>query len=238
MVLKEIDAMQLIVALDFNNQADAMKLVDELDPNQCSLKVGSELFTYCGANLVRNLVAKQFKVFLDLKFHDIPNTVAKACIACADMGVWMLTIHAAGGFAMMHAAKEALAGKDAPLLMAVTVLTSQNENELSTVGIHQSLDNQVDLLANLARLAGMDGVICSAHEVSRIKALHGSDFLAATPGIRLENAERNDQVRSMTPAQALSAGSDYIIVGRPITKAKHPVTMVRTILDTIKSTRP
>ncbi|MCL9684244.1 orotidine-5'-phosphate decarboxylase [Legionella maioricensis] len=226
---------KLIVALDFDNQDDALNLVDKLDPTSCALKVGSEMFTLFGANFIKLLVSRQFKIFLDLKFHDIPNTVAQACKACADLGVWMINVHALGGFKMMQTAREAIEvyGKDRPLLIAVTVLTSFSEKELSKIGINYAIIDQVKLLASLSRDAGLDGVVSSAHEVQTIKQKCGNKFLTVTPGIRLSNNSRDDQTRVMTPLQAINEGSDYLVVGRPITQASNPAMVVSEILKDI-----
>lgn len=227
---------KLIVALDFDNQSSAMALVDQLDPMLCALKVGSEMFTLFGTDLVRALVAKQFKIFLDLKFHDIPNTVAHACKAGAELGVWMLNVHASGGLAMMKAAQQALIpyGSTRPLLIAVTVLTSMSETDLQALGIHMPLEKRVCELAQLTHEAGLDGVVSSALEVAAIKAACGPNFLTVTPGIRLQSDAMDDQVRVTTPELALRAGSDYLVVGRPITKASNPAQVVREILMSVK----
>lgn len=223
---KEILVMpKLIVALDFDNQSQAFELIDKLDPKQCALKVGSEMYTLFGPAFVRELVAKQFKVFLDLKFHDIPNTVARACAASAALGVWMLNVHASGGVGMMKAARNALDeyGVNRPLLVAVTVLTSMSALELSTLGVSSSLDAQVCLLAKRAQEAGLDGVVSSALEVPLIKAACGNQFLTVTPGIRMADSHQDDQTRIITPAMAVKLGTDYLVVGRPITRAGDPV---------------
>jgi orotidine-5'-phosphate decarboxylase len=226
---------KLIVALDFDSQNDALNLVDKLDPSSCALKVGSEMFTLFGANFIKLLVSRHFKIFLDLKFHDIPNTVAQACKACADLGVWMINVHALGGFKMMQAAKDAIAvyGNDRPLLIAVTVLTSFSKKELCKVGINYAIIEQVKLLASLAKDAGLDGVVSSAHEVQTIKQECGNKFLTVTPGIRLSNNSRDDQTRVMTPLQAINEGSDYLVIGRPITQAPNPAMVVSDILRDI-----
>ena len=228
--------MKLIVALDFDNESNALALVDQLDPTQCALKVGSEMFTLFGAPFVRALVAREFKVFLDLKFHDIPNTVAHACKASADLGVWMLNVHASGGLPMMQAARLALDafGTDRPLLIAVTVLTSMNTADLILTGIHEPVETRVCSLARLAHVAHLDGVVSAADEVPAIKALCGRDFLSITPGIRLLSDPKDDQSRIVTPDAALKAGSDYIVVGRPITKSRMPLQVVADLLLTLK----
>ena len=223
---------KLIVALDFDNLASALTLVDQLDPRQCALKVGSELFTLLGMDFVRKLVNRQFKVFLDLKFHDIPNTVARACAVAADAGVWMLTLHAIGGSPMLQAARNAIDvyGSNRPLLVAVTVLTSMRVADIAAVGITASLDEHVCVLAKLAKEGECDGVVSSALEVPVIKALCGQDFIAVTPGIRRMGDDQNDQARIVTPEMALMAGSDFLVVGRPITRATNPVSAVNDFL--------
>ncbi|AMP89926.1 orotidine-5'-phosphate decarboxylase [Legionella pneumophila] len=223
---------KLIVALDFDNHDNALQLVDKLDPSHCALKVGSELFTLLGPQFVKELVRREFKVFLDLKFHDIPNTVAKACHSAAELGVWMINVHAIGGLKMLQAAKESLKtyGQDKPLLIAVTVLTSFEEAELASVGISNSLPEQATHLAMLAREAGLDGVVSSAHEVKIIKQKCGENFITVTPGIRLPNNLKDDQSRVMTPQQAIREGSDFLVIGRPITQASNPYEVVSAIL--------
>ncbi len=224
---------KLIVALDFDTENDALHLIDKLDPQSCGLKVGSEMFTRFGAGFVKQLISRQFKVFLDLKFHDIPNTVVQACKAAADLGVWMMNVHALGGFNMMKTAHEALQpyGKDKPLLIAVTVLTSFTESDLLPIGITTQLAEQVKMLAKLAASAGLDGVVSSAHEVKTIKNNCGSDFITVTPGIRLANDLKNDQSRIMTPKQAANEGSDYLVIGRPITQSAGPEKILSDILS-------
>ncbi|WDE01899.1 orotidine-5'-phosphate decarboxylase [Thalassomonas actiniarum] len=215
---------KVLVALDFDNKAQALSFVDKIDSNDCRLKVGKEMFTYFGPEFVRELVDKGFDVFLDLKFHDIPNTVAKAVTAAADLGVWMVNVHASGGREMMLKAKEALEayGDKAPLLIAVTVLTSMGEEDLQGIGIDASPEQQVMRLAGLTKDCGLDGVVCSAWEAEKLKAAFGEEFKLITPGIRPAGAASNDQKRIMTPEQAVAAGVDYLVVGRPITKAADP----------------
>lgn len=224
---------RLIVALDFPKENDALALVDQLDPALCSVKVGNEMFTRYGPELVRTLTSKGFDIFLDLKFHDIPNTVSRACQACADLGVWMINVHASGGLAMMTAARKALEsyGPDRPLLIAVTVLTSMLDKDLPQIGVYSDAKTQVNRLALLAQEAGLDGVVCSAHEVSMVKMACGADFKTVTPGIRLQGDEPGDQQRVMTPERAIALGSDYLVVGRPITSAKNPLEVVKLILS-------
>lgn len=216
---------KLIIALDFDNQARALRFIESLDPNDCALKVGSEMFTLFGSTFVRLLIDQQYRVFLDLKFHDIPNTVACACIAAADLGVWMLNVHASGGLAMMQAARKALDsyGSDRPLLIAVTTLTSMSSDDLQSIGVDKDISTHINHLACLTKTAGLDGVVSSALEVPAIKALCGHSFLTITPGIRMPTDHKNDQQRIVTPKMALTAGSDYLVVGRPITCASDPV---------------
>ncbi|MCK8045423.1 orotidine-5'-phosphate decarboxylase [Shewanella sp. 1CM18E] len=225
----------ILVALDYDNKNDALQLIDQLDPNMCRLKVGKEMFTLFGPQLVTDIHSRGFELFLDLKFHDIPNTVAKAVAAAAELGVWMTNIHATGGLAMMEAAKRALEpyGDKAPLLIAVTVLTSMSDDELKLLGINVPASEHVLRLAALTKQAGLDGVVCSAHESSLLKAQFGQDFKLITPGIRPVGSDNGDQHRVMTPPQALAAGSDYLVIGRPITKAADPLKALQAIHQTI-----
>lgn len=222
----------LIVALDFSDKAKALALVDHLSPEECALKVGSEMFVRLGPSFVKELIAQKFRIFLDLKFHDIPNTVANACRSAADMGVWMMNVHASGGLKMMNAAREALLsyGNDRPLLIAVTILTSIGEEDFKEVYREDTLKEKVLHFARLTRDAGLDGVVCSAFEVPEIKALCGSDFLAVTPGIRPLEGNKDDQVRVVTPEKACELGSDYIVMGRAISLHSNPEAMVKNIL--------
>ncbi|MCL1137256.1 orotidine-5'-phosphate decarboxylase [Shewanella pneumatophori] len=225
----------ILVALDYDNKNDALQLIDQLDPNMCRLKVGKEMFTLFGPQLVTDIHSRGFELFLDLKFHDIPNTVAKAVAAAAELGVWMTNIHATGGLAMMEAAKRALEpyGDKAPLLIAVTVLTSMSDDELKLLGINVPASEHVLRLAALTQQAGLDGVVCSAQESSLLKAQFGQDFKLITPGIRPVGSDNGDQHRVMTPPQALAAGSDYLVIGRPITKAADPLKALQAIHQTI-----
>ncbi|VEG90004.1 orotidine-5'-phosphate decarboxylase [Legionella spiritensis] len=227
---------KLIVALDFNNEVEAMRLVSQLDPAQCALKVGSEMFTLLGTGFVKKLITDRYKLFLDLKFHDIPNTVARACKVAADLGVWMVNVHASGGLAMMRGAKNAIDeyGQDRPLLIAVTVLTSMSSHQLPEIGVAASLPDQVERLARLTHLAGLDGVVCSALEAPIIKKTGGKNFLTVTPGIRLPGDAADDQSRIVTPKDAIMMGSDYLVVGRPVTKAHDPAAVVQTILASLE----
>lgn len=227
---------KIIVALDFADAPAALALVDRLDPDLCRLKVGKELFTAAGPELVRALVARGFEVFLDLKFHDIPNTVAAACRAAAGLGVWMLNVHASGGRRMMAAAQEALAGLERrPLLIAVTVLTSMSAEDLGEVGIGSEPAEQVLRLARLTQACKLDGVVCSAQEAAMLRADLGADFRLVTPGIRPAGADAGDQRRVMTPAEALGAGATDLVIGRPITAAADPLAALKAIQTDIQN---
>lgn len=220
---------KVIVALDFSSEKDTMQLVDKLNPGLCRLKVGKELFTRCGPALVKIMVDSGFDVFLDLKFHDIPNTVARACEAAAELGVWMVNVHSMGGVAMMAAARRVLAYENAPLLIAVTLLTSSGEQELKALGIAQTPAEFVKRLAAMTQQAGLDGVVCSAQEARMLKQHCGDNFLLVTPGIRPQNAAADDQNRIMTPQQAINNGSDYLVIGRPVTQSADPVQVLQEI---------
>jgi orotidine-5'-phosphate decarboxylase len=214
----------VIVALDFDNQRAALNLAEQLDPTQCRLKVGKELFTAAGPTLVKALVERNFDVFLDLKFHDIPNTAAKAVSAAADLGVWMANVHASGGSRMMSAAREALEQQGSPmLLIGVTVLTSMDESDLLEIGIQRSPSEQVLHLAQLTQNCGLHGVVCSAQEASSLKSDLGAEFQLVTPGIRLADSAADDQRRIVTPQKAMQLGSDYLVIGRPITQSANPL---------------
>lgn len=213
----------VIVALDYASLADVELMVEQLDPARCRVKVGKELFTYCGPQVVRILQDKGFEVFLDLKFHDIPNTVAGAVSAAADLGVWMVNVHASGGGRMMEAARTALAKRQtAPSLIAVTVLTSMDQQDLAGVGINVLPEQQVMRLAQLTSDCGLDGVVCSAWEAQALRAQLGTDFQLVTPGIRPANSDHDDQRRIATPLNAMTSGSSYLVVGRPITQSDNP----------------
>jgi len=228
---------KIVVALDFADASSALKLVDALDPKLCRVKVGKELFTAAGPQLVETLVNKDFGVFLDLKFHDIPNTVAKACEAASRLGVWMLNVHASGGLAMMESAREGVAKSGhTPLLIAVTVLTSMDQMTLHQVGVPGRLADQVLNLAKLTQKAGLDGVVCSALEAIDLRNALGDKFLLVTPGIRPANVALNDQTRVMTPALALSFGASYLVIGRPITQAENPLEALEKIYQEIHPT--
>ena len=221
----------VIVALDFPSEQETLQLVERLDPSLCRLKVGKELFTRCGPALVKQLVDKNFDVFLDLKYHDIPNTVAKACEAAADLGVWMLNVHALGGEKMMSAAREAVSrnGAEAPLLIAVTWLTSSGQAELDALGLEVTPQQMVSRLAAMTQNAGLDGVVCSAQEAPLLRQEMNEDFLLVTPGIRLADAKKDDQCRVVTPEKAVQDGSSYLVIGRPITQADDPCQVLERI---------
>ncbi len=225
---------KIIVALDFPDTRAAQDMVARLDPALCRVKVGKELYTAAGPALVEALVARGFGVFLDLKFHDIPNTVASACKAAARLGVWMMNVHASGGRAMMQAARDALADNpQRPKLIAVTVLTSLSQSDLADIGMQGQPDEAVMRLARLAQAAGLDGVVCSAQEAQALRAACGSGFNLVTPGIRpaqgASDRAQDDQKRVMTPRAAIDAGADYLVIGRPITQAADPVAMLQRI---------
>ena len=226
---------RVIVALDFPDLNVALALVEQLDPDLCRLKVGKELFTRGGPGLVERLVGRGFEVFLDLKYHDIPNTVAAACAAAAELGVWMMNLHAGGGRRMMEAARERLERLESrPLLIAVTVLTSLEQADLDEIGFTGSPEENVSRLAALAETAGLDGVVCSPRESERLRRERGRDFVLVTPGVRPASAALNDQKRVMTPADAIRAGSNYLVVGRPVTAAPDPLARLRAIDDEVQ----
>ncbi|MCZ4293787.1 orotidine-5'-phosphate decarboxylase [Vibrio sinaloensis] len=226
---------KVIVALDYDNQADALAFVDRIDPSSCRLKVGKEMFTLFGPDFVKELHKRGFSVFLDLKFHDIPNTCSKAVRAAAEMGVWMVNVHASGGERMMTASREILEpyGKDRPLLIGVTVLTSMEQSDLAGIGLNIAPQEQVIRLANLTKNSGLDGVVCSAQEASMLKSELGKAFKLVTPGIRPAGAAVGDQKRIMTPVDAIAAGSDYLVIGRPITQAADPAAVLADINATL-----
>lgn len=229
-----MDARPVIIALDYDDIQLAKQFVSQLDPKLCRLKVGKEMFTLFGPDWVKYLVAAGFDVFLDLKFHDIPNTVAKAITGAAKLGVWMVNVHASGGHEMIKAAKQAcLAADSAPILTAVTVLTSMDEAQFSPVYGSQDIKNKVLELATIAEQAGADGVVCSAQEASLLRSKLPAKFKLVTPGIRPEGSLIGDQKRVTTPTQAKLLGVDYIVIGRPITQAKDPIAALNFILGSI-----
>lgn len=221
---------RVIVALDFPTASEALAFTCRLSPRECRLKVGFELFTGAGPALIETLVQKGFDVFLDLKFHDIPHTVARACEAAARLGVWMLNVHALGGQRMLIAAREALEKlQRRPLLIAVTVLTSHTSADFASIGLAATPETQVFDLAALAKACGLDGVVCSAREAASLRARHGDHFRLVTPGIRPIGFGADDQQRIATPLEAVRAGADYLVIGRPITQAADPITTLATI---------
>ena len=227
---------RVIVAMDFDNQQSALQLAEQLDPSQCRLKVGKELFTVAGPQLVKALVERNFDVFLDLKFHDIPNTTAKAVSAAADLGVWMTNVHACGGSRMMEAAQHSLQQSGSEmLLIAVTVLTSMEQSDLQQIGIQRDPAEQVLHLAQLAKNAGLQGVVCSAQEASSLKAQLGEEFKLVTPGIRLADSAADDQRRIVSPVDAIALGSDYLVIGRPITQSADPLATLNQINQSLDS---
>ena len=224
----------VIVALDFADEKSTLEFVRRLSPDLCRLKIGKELFTATGRSLTEKLIHQGFELFLDLKYHDIPNTVAQACKAAAEMGVWMVDMHASGGRRMMEAAAEAVANyQNKPLLIGVTVLTSMTQQDLAETGVSAPIEEQVLRLSKLAQSSGLDGVVCSALEAAPLRREVGRDFVLVTPGIRLNTSANNDdQRRIMTPADALAAGSTYLVMGRPVTQAADPVAVLREVSET------
>ena len=227
---------RIIVALDYPDAATARQFVTKVRPEMCRLKVGKELFVAAGPGFVEELVGQGYDVFLDLKFHDIPNTVAQACKAAARLGVWMMNVHASGGPRMLVAAREALEViSNRPLLIAVTVLTSMGAEELQAIGVDAGAEQQVLRLAGLTHAAGLDGVVCSAQEAAALRQHLGSDFCLVTPGIRPAGSETGDQTRILTPRQAIHAGADYLVIGRPITQATDPLQVLESIAHEIET---
>ena len=221
---------KIIIALDYPSADEARSFYKQVDPNRCRVKVGKELFTRAGPEFVRELANAGFDVFLDLKFHDIPNTVAQACLAAADLGIWMLNVHALGGRAMLEAARDAIdRSSQSPLLIAVTILTSMKEDDLKEVGIESSVEVQVERLASLVAECKLDGVVCSSHEVSGLRASLGNELCLVTPGIRPKGSDVGDQKRIMTPKQAVDLGASYLVIGRPITQAANPMAVLEAI---------
>lgn len=226
----------IIVALDFPSTDQALELVSRLEPDRCRLKVGKELFTRGGPSLVEQLVSSGYDVFLDLKFHDIPNTVAAACSVAADLGVWMVNVHAQGGRRMMEAAQQAVQkSSHQPQLIAVTILTSMGEEDIHEVGLTGSPADNVKRLASLAQNSGLDGVVCSPQEVTMLRNSIGNDFNLVTPGIRPSWAAKGDQTRITTPSDAIQMGSNYLVIGRPITGADEPLEALAKIEAELQS---
>jgi len=224
----------VIVALDYANASVALTLVDQLDPKLCRVKVGKELFTREGPSIVKAIQSRGFELFLDLKFHDIPNTVASAVHAAADLGVWMVNVHASGGRRMMVTARERLQQHNYDtLLIAVTVLTSSERSDLADIGLDLEPIEQVQRLARLTAECGLDGVVCSAQEAAMLRQAHSKPFALVTPGIRPEGSSSDDQKRIMTPRQAVEVGVDYMVIGRPITQAQEPIRALQDILASL-----
>jgi len=226
---------KIIVALDYASATPALALVDRLEPSLCRLKVGKELFTASGPKLLEQLMQRNFEVFLDLKFHDIPNTTAQACKVAASLGVWMINVHALGGRKMLEAAAEAVIhSAQRPKLVAVTMLTSMGQHDLADIGINATPAEMVLRLATLARDSGLDGVVCSAQEAALLRKKCGMGFCLVTPGIRPVQVSADDQTRIMTPRAALQAGSNYLVIGRPVTQAADPLQALRDIHQEIE----
>jgi orotidine-5'-phosphate decarboxylase len=226
---------KIIVALDYPSADQAFALADQLDPQRCRLKVGKELFTRSGPDVIKRLNSNGFDIFLDLKYHDIPNTVARACSAAAELGVWMMNVHALGGSAMMQAAKDAIGNdSDSPLLIAVTLLTSMDQQTFNQLGLAGSIKDTVLRLAKMTEESGLDGVVCSAQEAPVLREQCSNNFQLITPGIRPAQSDQGDQHRTMTPAEALAAGSSYLVIGRPITAAADPMQALADIEQSIK----
>ncbi|EGL54754.1 orotidine-5'-phosphate decarboxylase [Methylophaga aminisulfidivorans MP] len=221
---------RIIVALDYATANDALQMADQIDPKRARVKVGKELFTRSGPSVVTDLVSRGFDVFLDLKYHDIPHTVAKACAAAADLGVWMLNVHTLGGAAMMEAAREAVdSASTQPILIGVTLLTSMDQTTFEQIGLSGNMSDTVIRLAKMAKSSGLDGIVCSAQEASALRENLGDAFQLITPGIRPAGSDVGDQHRIMTPKQAIEAGSHYLVIGRPITAASDPMQALADI---------
>ena len=230
-----MDNKRVIVALDVPDAPRALELAARLDPKLCRVKVGKELFTAAGPAVVEQLQQRGFEVFLDLKYHDIPNTVAGACRAAAKLGVWMLNVHASGGEAMMRAAREAVATVSRPpLLIGVTILTSLAEADLQKVGFTGSAEENVVRLARLTRSSGLDGVVCSAQEAGALRNATGRDFILVTPGIRLPDSPRDDQSRTVTPSEAVRMGASYLVLGRAVTQTADPAATLESIRSSLE----
>jgi orotidine-5'-phosphate decarboxylase len=234
-----LDNKSIIVALDVPDADQALALAGRLDPKLCRVKVGKELFVAAGPAVVARLLERGFEVFLDLKFHDIPNTVAGACRAAARLGVWMLNVHASGGEAMMRAAREAVSGvARPPLLIGVTILTSLDDASLADIGFAGSALENVERLARLTRASGLDGVVCSAQEAPVIRKVAGDDFILVTPGIRLKTDAKADQARVVTPVEAMRLGSNYLVIGRSVTDSPDPSATLDSIRRSLEESAP
>lgn len=230
---------RIIVALDYPDAKSALALVSRLDPKLCKVKVGKELYTASGPQLIENIHKSGFSIFLDLKYHDIPNTVAAACAAAAALGVWMLNVHALGGRAMMRAAREALTKRgNSPKLIAVTLLTSMGPAEVADVGLVGDPQQVVIRLARLAQECGLDGVVCSPQEAAVLRRQCGKEFTLVTPGVRPGGTALDDQNRVATPRQAIADGAHYLVIGRPITRAPDPAVALRVINQEISNPPP
>lgn len=228
MIIKSSKAQKIILALDFNSESETLDFVEKLEPKLCKLKVGKQLFVREGPRVVTSLIDRGFDVFLDLKFHDIPNTVVKACEAAADMGCWMINVHACGGRIMMEAAANSFARlKNPPLLVSVTVLTSFDDHEMMRIGLNKTIVKQAKLLAKLSYDSGLDGVVCSALEIKNIRKCVANKFIYVTPGIRFLDDPKHDQNRVVTPEKAILLGSDYIVVGRSVTNDVDPLKKLK-----------
>lgn len=229
---------RVIVALDYADAVTARAFVKRVTPALCRLKVGMELFTAAGPDLVAHLASQGFDVFLDLKYHDIPTTVARACTQAAGLGVWMVNVHTLGGRHMLAAAREAIDHSGhRPILVGVTVLTSHGDDELAEIGLERSVERQVEHLAILASEAHLDGVVCSPREAALLRRRFGKDFLLVTPGVRQSTDDRDDQHRTRTPAEAVADGADYLVIGRPVTHAPDPVAALDAIRREIEAAR-
>jgi len=234
-----VNKSRVIISLDFSEANQALEFCKKIDPVSCKIKIGKELYTRAGPILIEKLRTLNYDIFLDLKYHDIPNTVANACRVATDLGVWMLNVHASGGSKMMEAAYESIIksgdSKNRPLLVAVTVLTSMSSDDFAELGLTNSIEDQVLLLSKMAKSAGLDGVVCSGIEANKLRHEFGKGFCLVTPGIRLDTLNNDDQKRIMTPYEAIKAGSNYLVIGRPITRASNPVNVINAINESINS---
>ncbi len=230
---------RLIIALDYAEQTPAWRLIEQLDPSLCRLKIGKEMFTRFGPDFVRQAIQQGFDIFLDLKYHDIPNTVAAACDAAADLGVWMLNLHASGGRKMMEAAMNRLAQhQQAPLVIGVTILTALDDSDLVEIGYQGTAQANVNRLATLAADSGLNGVVCSPLEANALRQQHPESFLLVTPGIRAANDPKDDQIRKATPADAIKNGASHLVIGRPVTQAANPQQALMTIHQAVTQALP